>query len=196
MLTNNGKYYLYRHIRLDKNIPFYIGIGSKNKNDLKYGSYDRAFKSCNRNNYWKNITNKTKYEVEILLETDNYDFLKEKEEEFIKLYGRVDLKTGTLANMTEGGETGNRGKRIKVFDINKNFLSLYSSITEACDILNLNRSKVAKVILNKIYVLPRKKLILCPEDVDVEDVEVKEEYGFRRLDKERLLSKSLINIWQ
>lgn len=29
MLKNTGKYYLYRHIRLDKNEPFYIGIGTK-----------------------------------------------------------------------------------------------------------------------------------------------------------------------
>lgn len=26
-----GKHYLYRHIRLDKNEPFYIGIGTKYK---------------------------------------------------------------------------------------------------------------------------------------------------------------------
>ena len=30
--------YLYRHIRLDKNVPFYVGIG-----DDKEGLYKRAF---------------------------------------------------------------------------------------------------------------------------------------------------------
>ena len=37
MIVENGKYYLYRHIRLDKNEPFYIGIGTKNnaKFDIK-----------------------------------------------------------------------------------------------------------------------------------------------------------------
>ena len=39
--------YVYRHIRLDKNQPFYIGVG-KNDNDLK-----RAFSKCNRNSYWR-----------------------------------------------------------------------------------------------------------------------------------------------
>lgn len=29
MIEPEGKYYLYRHIRLDKNQPFYIGIGTK-----------------------------------------------------------------------------------------------------------------------------------------------------------------------
>lgn len=31
MIVDNGKYYLYRHIRLDKNEPFYIGIGSRSE---------------------------------------------------------------------------------------------------------------------------------------------------------------------
>lgn len=29
MIQNIGKYYLYRHIRLDLGSPFYIGIGTK-----------------------------------------------------------------------------------------------------------------------------------------------------------------------
>jgi hypothetical protein len=52
--------YLYRHIRLDKNEPFYIGIGYNiNK------KYKRAHEVINRNQYWKNITSKTQYKVEI-----------------------------------------------------------------------------------------------------------------------------------
>jgi hypothetical protein len=30
-ICNNGQHYLYRHVRLDNNEPFYIGIGTKNK---------------------------------------------------------------------------------------------------------------------------------------------------------------------
>jgi hypothetical protein len=41
--------YLYRHIRLDKNVPFYVGIG---KSDL---NFNRAYSNKNRNTYWKNI---------------------------------------------------------------------------------------------------------------------------------------------
>lgn len=29
MIVSNGKYYLYRHIRLDTNEVFYVGIGTK-----------------------------------------------------------------------------------------------------------------------------------------------------------------------
>lgn len=42
--------YVYRHIRLDKNQPFYIGIGVD-----EGGNYKRAYNFIKRNNYWKNV---------------------------------------------------------------------------------------------------------------------------------------------
>lgn len=102
------KYYLYRHIRLDKNEVFYIGIGTVLNEVKDYSIYSeyyrRAYSKTNRNRYWKNITNTTKYTIEILFESDDRDFIIEKEIEFIKLYGRKDLNLGTLVNMTDGGE--------------------------------------------------------------------------------------------
>jgi hypothetical protein len=98
------KYYLYRWIRLDKNEPFYIGIGTKTIADIKYGTYNRAFTHKKQNSIWKKIIDKSEYKVEILFESDDYDFIKQKEIEFILLYGRIDLKSGCLANMTDGGE--------------------------------------------------------------------------------------------
>lgn len=90
--------YLYRHIRLDKNQPFYIGIGSDDK-----GKYERANTRTKRNNLWHKIAAKTKYEVEILIDgMDWYEACK-KEQEFIKLYGRINNDTGILANLTDGG---------------------------------------------------------------------------------------------
>ena len=96
--------YFYRHIRLDKNEPFYIGIGS----DI---NYQRAYNYQRRTKYWKNITNKTQYKVEILLDNLTWDEACNKEIEFIKLYGRVDLNGGSLVNMTDGGE-GQYGRKI------------------------------------------------------------------------------------
>lgn len=108
MITDSGKYYLYRHIRLDKNEPFYIGIGTKNNPDGRGKSiYERSYSKV-RNKIWKDITSKTDYEVEILLESDNYDFIEAKEIEFIAIYGRINNHTGILSNLTNGG-LGNYG---------------------------------------------------------------------------------------
>ena len=75
---------VYRHIRLDKNEPFYIGITDNNK-------YRKSEKK-GRNVIWKNIVNKTNYTIEILLDNLSYKEAIEKEIEFIKLYGRIDIK--------------------------------------------------------------------------------------------------------
>lgn len=91
--------YLYRHIRLDKNEPFYIGIGS----DSTYKRANAKYKG-DRNKIWYDIVAKSKYEVEILFDDIQWDYACEKEKEFIALYGRKDNNTGILANMTEGGE--------------------------------------------------------------------------------------------
>lgn len=94
--------YLYRHIRHDKDEPFYIGIAIGNKDGGN--PYKRAFEKARRNNIWKRITDKTEYSVEILFDDISVEFAKQKEIEFIKLYGRIDLKTGTLSNLTDGGD--------------------------------------------------------------------------------------------
>jgi len=98
--------YVYRHIRLDKNEPFYIGIGR----DCK-GNYTRANHGAElrRNSIiWKRIVAKTEYSVEILVDELTWEDACEKEREFIKIYGRINNSTGVLANMTDGGE-GNNG---------------------------------------------------------------------------------------
>ena len=89
--------YLYRHIRLDKNEPFYIGIGS----DLHY---KRAYQTKSRNKHWHNIVSKTEYDIEILIDNITWEEACKKEVEFIKLYGRKDLNSGILTNLTDGGE--------------------------------------------------------------------------------------------
>jgi hypothetical protein len=89
--------YVYRHIRLDKNEPFYIGIGSDN-------DYKRAYYIQKRNNIWNKIVSNTSFEVEIILDNLTWDDACNKEKEFIKLYGRKNLKTGILSNLTDGGE--------------------------------------------------------------------------------------------
>lgn len=89
--------YLYRHIRKDTNQVFYVGVGTGR-------NYERANTKFGRNPIWHNIVNKTDYEVEIMLDELDREFALEKEREFISLYGRIDLGTGTLSNLTDGGD--------------------------------------------------------------------------------------------
>lgn len=102
-----NNYLLYRHIRLDKNEPFYIGIGNEK----------RPYEKRRRNKYWQNIINKTDYKIEILFNNLTWNKACEKEKEFINLYGRKDLNLGCLVNLTDGGDgtlntiSWNKGKK-------------------------------------------------------------------------------------
>lgn len=87
--------HVYRHIRLDKNEVFYIGIGST--------SY-RAKSTYSRNKYWQNVVKSTEYKIEIMLENLSWEEACKKEVELISTYGRKDLGLGTLVNMTNGGD--------------------------------------------------------------------------------------------
>lgn len=124
--------YVYRHIRLDKNQPFYIGIGS----DCDYA---RAHERNNRrNNIWNSIASKSEYRIEILIDDITWEEACEKEKEFIQMYGRISNGTGVLSNMTDGGDgilgyehsfesrnkMSNRKVGIKRSDILKSKLSL------------------------------------------------------------------------
>lgn len=90
-------YYVYRHRRKSDNSIFYIGIG-------KQLNYFRAKTKHNRNIYWNRIVNKNGFNYEILQDNLSIDEAKELEVMLISLYGRVDIKTGILCNLTDGGE--------------------------------------------------------------------------------------------
>jgi hypothetical protein len=87
--------YVYAHIRLDTLKIFYIGIG-KTKN--------RAYTTYGRNIHWHRIVNKTNYFVDKLFENLTWEEACNIEKTLIKSIGRINLKTGTLCNMTDGGD--------------------------------------------------------------------------------------------
>jgi hypothetical protein len=104
-----GKHYLYVHIRLDNNSPFYVGIGTKYSYSQK--DYQRAKESGKKRNYiWRGIVNRTDYKIIILFENNDYNFIKQKEIELISQYGQIIKNTGTLCNISDGGD-GLRGFR-------------------------------------------------------------------------------------
>ena len=144
--------YLYRHIRLDKNEPFYIGIGSDDY-------YKRAHDIKSRNRHWKFVINKTAYEVDILMDGLTWEQACEKEIEFIKLYGRKDLNEGILVNMTDGGDgvlgsiMPEESKKLMIdkisisvlqYDIKGAFIKEWKSISEASKTLNIDTSAITK----------------------------------------------------
>jgi hypothetical protein len=90
--------YIYKHTRLDNNEIFYIGIGSHLDN------YKRAYVTYKRNYLWYKIIKKTEYTVDILYDNISWEEACEKEVELIKFYGKISNKTGSLCNLTDGGE--------------------------------------------------------------------------------------------
>jgi len=86
---------VYRHRRLDNNQIFYVGIGKEEK---------RAYSKSGRSGWWRNITKNIKYKVEVLIRDLSWEDSCELEVLLIKEYGRQDIDTGILINLTDGGE--------------------------------------------------------------------------------------------
>ena len=82
---------VYRHINLDSNKIFYVGIGTEK----------RAYDYKSRSTAWKAQADISNIETEILFECETRDEAYKKEIEFIQLYGRLDKGTGTLVNRTD-----------------------------------------------------------------------------------------------
>lgn len=136
--------YVYRHIRLDKNVPFYIGIS----NDA---TYRRAYNKIYRNRYWKSIVNKTDYEVEILVDNISWQDACIKEMEFISIYGKY--PNGTLCNMTDGGEGITGIKR------SKEFCKRNSDIHKGKILSDISKSRMSKSHLGKTLTIEHRNNI-------------------------------------
>jgi hypothetical protein len=83
----------YLHIRNDTGEVFYVGLGAES----------RAKALINRNIHWKRIVEKHGYSIKYLGDR-SVEEAKALEKSLIKIFGRRDLKTGLLVNMTDGGD--------------------------------------------------------------------------------------------
>lgn len=152
--------YVYLHSDLTNNIPFYVGIGSDTK-------YLRAFSKKRRSKFWKDFTSKKAYKVEILYDELSWIEACKKEIELIKLYGRRNKNTGTLVNITDGGEGVNGYRhsleRLQIISKNSSLgkngnarkcihfdtLKEFNSLKEGCLHFNLKYSSQCSAIRDR-----------------------------------------------
>lgn len=139
--------YVYRHIRLDTNEVFYVGVGFDDK-------FKRAYSKIGRNNKWYNILKETDYEVEIIMYDLSVEDTFKKEIEFISIHGRGDLGKGTLCNLTNGG-LGVIGR----IDLEKEYeivnplgeVIIFNNIPKFCEKYNLPETDIKKVLHGEVY---------------------------------------------
>lgn len=146
---DNGRHYLYQHIRLDKETPFYVGVGTKYNHNK---DYTRSKTKNKRNRLWRNIVKKTEYRIEIIFENDDYTYIKEREIELIEKYGQVIKNTGPLCNLTDGGD-GLLGikqeklmKPVFLYEKTGMFYKVFNSYSDCAKFLSVKRVSVSSVI--------------------------------------------------
>lgn len=89
------KYCVYRHINQETFETFYVGIGSEK----------RAYDFNNRNSFWKRYISKHGKPI-VYIEAVEIDLAVacEFERELILFFGRRNSKTGSLVNLSDGGD--------------------------------------------------------------------------------------------
>lgn len=149
------KYYIYLHERLDKNVIFYVGKGTKTD---KYRPYRRAYMKSGRNFLWNNIVNKYTYKVIIHKEFEDEEDCLIEEKRLIDFYGQILERTGTLTNIeNEKGKKSpkhkesamNSRKYICQYDLEGNFIMDYNSISEASEITGIAKTDISSASFGK-----------------------------------------------
>lgn len=146
-------FYLYQHISKITGEVFYVGIGDS------YRPYDTSSRSA----FWNNVYTKHGREVEIVRSFENWDEACDWEKFFISIYGRRDLNTGPLVNMTGGGEGSyniskdileQKRKKIlnkigNVYDVYKidtrEFIGKFFGTKDAADAIGCNQQSIGSI---------------------------------------------------
>ncbi len=90
--NNSNRVYVHRKPNGE---VFYVGISNNGK---------RPYSNEGRSKYWHRIVNKYGYTIEIMCKNLTRHEANEIEIYLIYYYGRKDLNTGSLVNMTKGGD--------------------------------------------------------------------------------------------
>lgn len=156
------KYFVYQHIRDDKNTIFYIGIGKIRVDKLatteKMKHY-RAYTKQGRNPIWKAIVKKTSYTVEIVETNISKEEAVKLEILLIEKYGKIKNK-GLLSNISDGGETvlpelltvlndPKCSQRVFQYDLEGNFIKEWLSTNQIKRELGFDNSVIRKSLKGK-----------------------------------------------
>lgn len=137
---------VYQHIRPDTNTVFYVGIGN----------IKRPFHLKSRNKLWNRIVKKNNgsFKVEILFENLTSAEAKRIEIDLIKKYGRKDLGTGLLVNLTDGGEgllnLSENARQQRCLNIRKSLANMSVEKKESKRLKNQENAKIRKYSKGKI----------------------------------------------
>ena len=158
-----GKYFVYKHTRLDTSEVFYIGIGKIRSSDdattWKMKHY-RAFSKQGRNPIWKRIIAKTEYKVEVIYDDISKEKAIEHEMSLIESLGRRCDSSGILSNITIGGETVKEemltilndkkcSKKVYQYSIEGCFIKEWSSTNQIKRELGYDNSVLRKALNGK-----------------------------------------------
>ncbi len=155
-------FYVYTHTAIETNTVFYVGMGTNNKYKYYYRSKNKSKRSDEWKEFVKNIN--YNYKIDILIESDNCEFIREKEREFIKLYGRIDIGTGSLVNKDNGrGKkrilsdkahnnmvTKQRCKKVAVYNINGDKFKVFDRASKAAEELNVSYGSIRHCLKGRI----------------------------------------------
>jgi len=91
-MCDDKLYYVYAHYKPTEAEPFYIGKGSGK----------RLLDKQHRSDWWINIVNKHGFVAKKLIENLSHEEALKKEAELIRQFGRRNINTGCLINLTDG----------------------------------------------------------------------------------------------
>jgi hypothetical protein len=99
---------VYQHIRLDTGEPFYIGISKYDFPGIRIDGFKNNHRACKterkHNPHFNSIHRKFETKVEIIHNEITFEEAIQLEKFYIKKYGRKNIETGILVNLTDGGE--------------------------------------------------------------------------------------------
>ena len=114
-------YYVYELWNPITNMPFYVGKGVKNRAEVHQNRLQDNDTGLKANIIRSILNNGLSVEIKQVHFSDSLDETNSKEIELIAKYGRRDLGTGILANMTNGGDGGNTVTGRSTDEINRRY---------------------------------------------------------------------------